>query len=509
MDIVTLTLIFIATLGCGGAGGYLLRKTLAARKKETAEAKAIELIEEAKRKEKELNLKAKDKALSIIESAKKEEQERRDRLIKLEERLANREKNLDHKLDQLDQKQNILEADKTKISKIKNELAEIRRKQLTTLEKVAKLTQAKAREVLLEMVERDMKEKILGRIEKLKKLEKEEADKNAQNIIGTAIQRYAASVASETTTSTVALPSDEMKGRIIGREGRNIKRIEELTGVEVVVDDTPGAIVISAFSPIRRQVAKLALESLILDGRIHPSKIEEAVQKAKKVLATEIKEAGETAVFELGIADFDPKLIQLLGRLKYRTSYGQNVLDHSIQVANFSALIASQLGTNVQLAKKAGLLHDIGKAVDHEIEGTHIEIGKNILKKFAMPEELIHAMECHHGDTEPHSVEAMIVTAADAISAARPGARKDSYENYLKRLEDLENVANSFEGVEKSYAIQAGREVRVFVRPGEIDDLEATKLAQKIADKVENDLKYPGEIKVNVIRETRAIEIAR
>lgn len=509
MDIVTLALIFAATLGCGGAGGYLLRKSLAARKKETAEAKVKEIFDEARRKEKELTLKAKDKAIEIIESAKKEEQERRDRLIKLEERLSNRERSLDHKLDQLDQRNNQLQADKTKINSIKNQLAEIKRKQLATLEKVAKLTQAKAREVLLEMVEKDMKDKMLERIEKLKKIEKEEADKNAQYIIGNAIQRYAGSVASETTTSTVSLPSDEMKGRIIGREGRNIKRIEELTGVEIVVDDTPGAIVISAFSPIRRQVAKLALESLISDGRIHPTKIEEAVQKAKKSLATEIKEAGEAAVFELGIADFDPKLIQLLGRLKYRTSYGQNVLDHSIQVANFSALIAEQLGTNVQLAKKAGLLHDIGKAVDHEIEGTHIEIGKNILKKFGVQEELIHAMECHHGDVEPHSVEAMIVTAADAISAARPGARKDSYENYLKRLEELENVANSFEGVEKSYAIQAGREVRVFVKPEDIDDLAATKLAQKIADKVEEDLKYPGEIKVNVIRETRAIEFAR
>lgn len=509
MNIITLVLIFVATLSCGSAGGYLLRKSLAARKKETAEAKAKEMIEEAKRKEKELHLKAKDKALEIIESAKKEEQERRDRLIKLEEGLSSRERNLDHRFNQFEQKQNQLETDKTKINNIKKQLADIKRKQLATLEKVAKLTQAKARDVLLEMVEKDMKDKILQRIEKLKKIEKAEADKNAQNIIGDAIQRYAASVASETTTSTVTLPSDDMKGRIIGREGRNIKRIEELTGVEVVVDDTPGAIVISAFSPIRRQVAKRALENLISDGRIHPSKIEEAVIKAKKTLATEIKEAGEVAVFDLGIADFDPKLIQLLGRLKYRTSFGQNVLDHSIEVANFSALIAEQLGTNVQLAKKAGLLHDIGKAVDHEIEGTHIEIGRNILKKFGISEELIHAMECHHGDVEPRSVEAMIVTAADAISAARPGARKDSYENYLKRLEELENVANSFEGVEKTYAIQAGREVRVFVKPEDIDDLAAVKLAQQIADKVENDLKYPGEIKVNVIRETRAIEFAR
>lgn len=354
-----------------------------------------------------------------------------------------------------------------------------------------------------------MQDQVLERIEKIKKTTKEKADEEAKNIIAQAIQRQAQSQSSETTTTTVGLPSDEMKGRIIGREGRNIKKLEELTGVEIVVDDTPEAIVISGFNPIRRQVARMALEKLISDGRIHPARIEEKVQEAKSEIAKNIKEAGENTVYDLGIADLDPKLVQLLGRLRYRTSYGQNVLQHSVEVANLSKILAEELGANVTVAKKAGILHDIGKAVDHEVEGTHIEIGRNILKKFKESDEVIHAMECHHEDVEPRTVEAVIVDAADAISGARPGARKDTYENYIKRLEELENIATSFKGVEKTYAIQAGREIRVFVTPDEIDDLAATKLAKKVADKIEGELKYPGEIKVNVIRETRAIEYAR
>jgi len=506
--LLAVALIIIALFG-GGGSGYLIRKLIAARKKENAEARIEKLLNDAKTKGKELILTAKDEALKITEAAKKEEKQRRDQLIALEERMSAREKNFDHKIDQLEQKQNYLESEKNKIDKIKQELGEIRKRQIATLEKVAGLTQTKAKEVLLEMVEKDMKEEILARLKKLKKIEQEEADKNAQKIIAIAIDRMASSQASETTTTTISLPSDEMKGRIIGREGRNIKKIEELTGVEIIVDDTPQAIVISGFSLIRRQVAKRALETLIADGRIHPTRIEESIKKAKESLIKEIKEAGEEVVFDLGIADFDPKLIQLLGRLKFRTSYGQNVLQHSVEVANFAVLIAQQLGANVSVAKKAGLLHDIGKSVDHEVEGTHIEIGKNILKKFNVDEEVIHAMECHHGDFEPQSVEAFIIKAADAISGARPGARKDTYERYLKRLEDLENVANNFPGVEKTYAIQAGREVRVFVTPEKIDDLGAVKLAREIAEKVEDELKYPGEIKVNVIRETRAIEYAR
>ncbi|MBU1178180.1 ribonuclease Y [Patescibacteria group bacterium] len=509
MTTIAVVVIAVVFLVSGGLVGYVVRKSIANRKKENAEAKVEKILSDAKNKSKEILLAAKDEALKVIETAKKEEKERRDKLISLEERVSTREKNFDQKLDQLEQRQKQLDSEENNIQKTKQELGEIRKKQIATLEKVAKLTQDKAKDVLLEMVEKDMKDDILARMNKLKKIGQEEADKKAREIIASTIDRMAASQAAESTTTTISLPSDEMKGRIIGREGRNIKRIEEMTGAEIIVDDTPQAIVISGFSPVRRQIAKRALETLIADGRIHPTKIEEAINKAKQELGKEIKETGEEAVFDLGIADFEPKLVQLIGRLKFRTSYGQNVLMHSIEVANFAALIAEELGANVSLAKKAGLLHDIGKAVDHDVEGTHIEIGKTILKKFGVSEDVIHAMECHHGDFEPQSVEAFIVKAADGISGARPGARKDTFEKYIKRLEDLENIANNMDGVEKTYAIQAGREIRVFVTPDKVDDLEAVKLAKKIAEQVEAELKYPGEIRVNVIRETRAIEYAR
>ncbi|NQV13561.1 MAG: ribonuclease Y [Parcubacteria group bacterium] len=509
MTIIVAAIIAAASLVGGGAAGYAVRKSMVNRKKGNAEARVEKILSDAKNKGKEILLAAKDEALKVVDTAKREEKERRDKLIGLEENLSTREKNFDQRLNQLENKQKQLEGERNSIQKTKQELGEIRKKQIATLEKVAKLTQDKAKDVLLEMVEKDMKDDILARMNKLKKIGQEEADKKAQEIIAITIDRMAASQAAESTTTTISLPSDEMKGRIIGREGRNIKRIEEMTGAEIIVDDTPQAIVISGFSPVRRQIAKRALESLIADGRIHPTKIEEAINKAKQELGKEIKEAGEETVFDLGIADLEPKLVQLIGRLKFRTSFGQNVLLHSIEVANFAALIAEELGANVSLAKKAGLLHDIGKAVDHDVEGTHIEIGKTIMKKFGVSEDVIHAMECHHGDFEPQSVEAFIVKAADGISGARPGARKDTFEKYIKRLEDLENIANNMEGVEKTYAIQAGREIRVFVTPEKIDDLEAVKLAKKIAEQVEDELKYPGEIKVNVIRETRAIEYAR
>lgn len=505
--LVIIISIFALILGLGV--GYFLRKTLALKQKESAEAQAHKLISEAKTKRKETLLSAKDQAFQITERAKKEEQERRVQLARLETRLERREEVLDRKLEEIEKGKFRLEKKSREVENLKNELQKIKKKQLETLEKIARLSRDKAKEVLLEIVEKETKEQVLEKIKKLEQLAYEEADKKAQEIIGLAIQRQAQPQASETTTTTVNLPSDEMKGRIIGREGRNIKRIEELTGSEIVIDDTPEAIVISGFNPIRRQIAKITLEKLINDGRIHPARIEAKVQEAKKEIGKDIKETGESVVYDLGIADLDPKLVQLLGRLKYRTSYGQNVLKHSIEVANLAAILADELGADRAIAKKAGLLHDIGKAVDHEVEGTHVEIGKKILQKFGVSEEIIHAMECHHEDVKPRTVEAMIVDAADAISGARPGARKDTYENYIKRLEELENIANNFDGVEKSYAIQAGREIRVFVEPSKIDDLKAVKLAQQIAQKIEHELKYPGEIKVNVIRETRVIEIAR
>ena len=509
MNNLLLFIIPAITLIIGLLAGYIIRRLVAKSRQDSVEAKAEAVISQAKAKQKEILLETKTKALETKETAEKEQRQGRAKLLDIQSKLAKREDILNQKLESISQKENQLEKGNRTIQKTKQELSQIRRKQMATLEKVASLSRERAKEVLLEMVEKDQEDRVLNIIKKTENRAKEEADTKAKNIIAQAIEKYARSQASEATATTVALPSDEMKGRIIGREGRNIKKIEELCGIEIVVDDTPEAIVISGFSPIRRHVAKRTLERLIQDGRIHPAKIEETVDQVKKEIAKEIKKAGEQAVYELGIADLDTKLVQLLGRLQFRSSYGQNVLRHSIEVANFSKILAEELGADVNIAKKAGLLHDIGKAVDHEIEGTHIDIGRNILKKFGVSPEIIHAMECHHEDVEPKTVEAIIVRAADGISGARPGARKDTYENYIKRLTDLENIASSFEGVEKTYAIQAGREVRVFVTPDKIGDLEAKKLSQKIADKIQNELKFPGEIKVNVIRETRAVDFAR
>ena len=504
---IILTTIISAIVGV--TVGYFVRRQVALKRKESAEAEVKKILEEAKTKQKEILIEAKDKALKIIEAAKKEEEQRRAEVLHLSSRLEKREEDLDRKLRNIEEKERYLAKRESEINEIKKEIQEIKKKQFATLEKVAGLSKEKAKEVLLEMTERDMKERILEKIKKIEQIGKEEADKKVKEIISEAIERYALSHASEGTATTVSIPSDEMKGRIIGREGRNINTLERLTGVEVVVDDTPNAIVISGFNPIRRQVAKLALEKLIEDGRIHPARIEEEVEKAKKEIAASIKEAGEKACYEAGVAGLDPKLIQILGRLKYRTSYGQNVLTHSLEVSGLAGVIAEELGADVDVCKKAGLLHDIGKAVDSDVEGTHVEIGKRILKKFGVSDEVIWAMEAHHEDVPFKTLEAVIIRVADAISAARPGARRDTYEAYIKRLEELEKIADSFKGVEKSYAIQAGREVRIFVKPEEVDDLEAKKLSQKIADKIEEELKYPGEIKVTVIRETRAVDYAR
>jgi ribonuclease Y len=379
---------------------------------------------------------------------------------------------------------------------------------LAKLEKIAGLTKSEAKNVLLNNTEKDIKKELLDRIKKLQKQNNEELEKEAKNLLSNTILRCAVSHVSDISTTVVELPNDEMKGRIIGREGRNIKTIEQLTGVEIIIDDTPEAITISGFSPIRRHIAKRALEKLILDGRIHPTRIEETINKAKTEIAQEIRKAGEEASYKVGVAGLDPKMTQILGRLKFRTSYGQNALIHSIEVAILSGMLAEELGGNVGIAKKGGLLHDIGKALDHEIQGTHPEIGRDIAKKFDLSNNVIECIAKHHEDTPP-TLESLIVKVADAISGGRPGARKDTYEFYLQRLSELEELAREFEGVEKSYAIQAGREIRVFVKPEDIDDYEQTKLARNIANKIEEELKYPGEIKVNVIRESRVIEYAR
>jgi ribonuclease Y len=507
IDLLALVLLVVGS-AIGVLIGYFLRKFLASRRKDTIEAEIQTLTNQAKQKQKEILIEAKNKALEIIEEAKKEEAERRKDIAHLQDRLEKREALFDQKLLDLESKQQKLIDRAKEIEKIKEKIQQIQKEQFAKLEKIAGLTKEEAKKVLLENTEKEIKEELVVRINKLESEASEELEKKARDMLSSVIQRCAASQAAEITTTTVDLPSDEMKGRIIGREGRNIRAIEQLTGVEIIVDDTPQAITVSGFSPIRRHVAKRALEKLIVDGRIHPTKIEEAIENAKKEIALDIKKAGEEAVYDVGVAGLDPKLVQILGRLKYRTSFGQNVLQHSVEVAHLSALLAEELGADVSIAKKAGLLHDIGKAVDHEVAGTHPEIGRNIAKKFNLPEEIIAPIFTHHEDRPP-TLEAIIVKVADAISGARPGARKDTYEHYLQRLEELEKVATAFPGVSKAYAIQAGREIRVFVVPEEIDDLAAIKLAKEIAKKIEEELKYPGEIKVNVIREMRITEYAR
>ena len=492
----------------GVALGYYLRKLWAIRRRDIIESRIESLINEAKAKEKEILLEANDKALKLIEEAKIEERKRQADLRATQQRLEKREGLFDQKILEIESKKQEIVEKVAKIEQVKAEIAKIKEEQLARLEQISQLNQEEAKRLLFENIERRSKDDLAARIRKLNEQSAEEIDRQAKKLLSMAIQRCASSHAAEITTSTVDLPSDEMKGRIIGREGRNIKAIELMTGVEIIVDDTPQAITLSGFSAIRRQVAKLALIKLIADGRIHPGRIEEAIEQAKKELATDLKKAGEDALYEVGITGIHPKLVSILGRLKYRTSYGQNILHHSVEVAYLAGLIAEELGADVALAKKGGLFHDIGKAVDHEVQGSHPEIGYNILKKFNVGEDVAQIAKTHHDDM-PSLLECVIVKVADAISGARPGARKDTYEKYVQRLEELEQLASSFPGVEKTYAIQAGREVRVFVVPQEVDDLGAYKLASEIARRIEQELKYPGEIRVNVIRETRVIEYAR
>ena len=509
MDYFGYIIVIVMALAVGSFLGYLARQTIAKKQLGTVESKLNKMIEEAKQEAKETLFKAKDKAVQIIEEVEKQERERKMQLLKMEERLEKREENLDRKTEEAERKIQDLTEKVEKVKQIKQELEGFGQKQRENLERISGLSQEDAKKELLDLIEKEHQQVLLERIKKLEDEGRQDLEKKARNIITLAMQRYAASQAAEISTTAVELPSDDLKGRIIGKEGRNIKTLEKLTGVEVIVDDTPGAIVISGFDPIRRQIAKLTLEKLISDGRIQPARIEETVEKAKEEIGAKIQEAGEAAVYDTGVAGLDPKLIKILGRLRFRTSYGQNVLLHSVEVAHLAAAIASEIGADASLVKKAGLLHDIGKAIDHEIQGSHTEIGKMILEKFNISPDIIKAVVAHHEEYPHESIESVIVQVADAISGARPGARKDTLEAYLKRLEELEKIANSFEGVEKTFAIQAGREIRVFVQPEKLDDLAARKLARQIADRIQEELKYPGEIKVNVIRETRMIEYAR
>lgn len=493
-------------------GGFFIGiwyyKKNASQKENSATQKAEKIIGEAKIKEKDLVLKAQDKALQIIDESKKEETLRRNEINNLQKRLEQRENSFSQKLLDLQDKQQKLYDKVTEVQDIKEKIKSIKEDQEKKLEELSKLSKDDAKNLLLKDVEDKCAEDLMVRVNKLENYSEDVINEKAKDFLALAMQRMVSAYTVELTTTTVDLPNDEMKGRIIGREGRNIKAIEQMTGVEIIVDDMPNAITISGFSLIRRHIAKKTLDYLIKDGRIHPTKIEEAVENAKKDIALDIKKAGEEAMYEVGVAGFDPKLVQIIGRLKYRTSYGQNALRHSVEVAHLAAMLAEQLGADVTLAKKGGLLHDIGKAVDHEVQGNHTEIGRDIAKKFNLPPEIIAPIETHHDD-KPATLISVIVKVADAISSARPGARSDNYENYIQRLEELEKIATSFEGIDKAYAIQAGREVRVFVQPEMITDLQAHELARDIAKKIETELKYPGEIKVNVIRELRVTEFAR
>ncbi len=506
----------VVGLVVGALAGYLFRQSVVSKKIGTAESKAEKILEDAKNREKELLLEAKTRSLEIIDQAKKQESDFRNQIVRFEERIDRREKELDQKSGTLDRQKADLEAKGEQIKQIQEEIKEMKTRQLANLEKIAGMTREQASQVLLDNAEKSVKEEMVGLYKKLMNETHENAERDGRNIVAQAIERVASEVTAEVTTTTVQIPSEEMKGRIIGKEGRNIRAFEQMMGVEILIDDSPDTVVISGFNSIRRHIAKLTLEKLLADGRIHPARIEEAYEKSKAEINEQIKQAGEQAVYELGITSFPPKLVHLIGRLLFRTSYGQNILRHSVEMAKIGALMAEELGADVQITKQGALLHDIGKALDQDLEGTHVEIGKKIAEKFNLDKRVVEAISSHHADTDVTgktqaavSVEAIIVDACDNISGARPGARKDSLENYIKRLTDLENIANSFEGVEKTYAIMGGREIRVFVKPEKLDDLACQKLAREIANRLENELKFPGEIKVHVIRETRVIEYAR
>ena len=489
--------------------GYYLRQSLVKKRAGNLEKIVQEKISKAKRDSENLISEAKKKALGLVGAVKREEEDRRRQLYKTEQVLLKRENILDQKISNYEKKERDFLEKVEKLKKIKESLEDLRQESLRKLEEVSKLSQEEAKKELIQNVEQDYQREILGKIKKLEEEGRAKLEKRAKEILSFAIQKYGLSQAQEITTTTVSLPSEEIKGRIIGKEGRNIRTLEKLTGVEIVVDETPETVLISGFDPIRRQIAKTALEKLIEDGRIQPARIEEIVERTKEEISAQIKEAGEQAIYETGLVGLSPKLVNLLGRLKFRTSYGQNVLLHSIEVSHLAGALAAEIGAKIGVCKKAGLLHDIGKSVDQQIEGSHVDIGIKILEKFDQEKEVICAMKSHHEDYPYESIEAVLIQTADQISGARPGARKDTLENYLKRLEDLEEIATSFAGVKTAWALHAGKEIRVFVKPEEIDDLGSYKLAKDIANKIQEELRYPGEIKVTLIRENRVVEYAK
>ena len=511
--LIVIIVIILAGIVLGMLAGYIIRKKSAEAKIKSAEDAASKIIIEAKKtgdaRKKEALLEAKDEIFKLRSEMDKENKERRVELQKQERRIIQKEENLDKKTDNISRKEESLSVKEAVIESTQEKINAVYLQQKTILEKTAGLSSDEARQLLLSEVEKGTRQEMADLIRSIEASTREEAEKKAREIISMAIQRCAADHVAETTVSVVALPSEEMKGRIIGREGRNIRTLENLTGIELIIDDTPEAVILSGFDPVRREVARLALEKLISDGRIHPARIEETVAKAQRDVEQTMREAGEQAAYEIGVHGLHPEIIKLLGRLKYRTSFGQNVLKHTVEVAQLAGLLANELGVDSALAKRGGLLHDLGKAVDFEVEGTHIEIGINLAKKFGEHQSVINCIAAHHGDYEATSIQAVLVQAADAISAARPGARRETLEFYLKRLQKLEEIANSFEGVEKSFAIQAGREVRIIVLPDKIDDLASIKMSKEIAQRIEAELEYPGQIKVTVVRETRAVNYAK
>ena len=508
-DIVVVGLVALVAAIVGFGIALLLRRSFALASETTARANADRLLAEARARQNQIILEAKDEALKVAKTAELENRERRAELQRYEGRLDKKDEQLDQKIAQVDERDRRLGQKEQELELERGKIAQLQDEQRTELARVASLTMEEARSLLLDRVEEEMRD-ITGR--KVRELEieaRERADERARDIITMALQRYAAEHTAEHSVTVVALPSDDMKGRIIGREGRNIRTLETLTGVDLIIDDTPEAVVVSGFDPIRREVAKRALERLLVDGRNHPARIEEMVGKARTEIDQVMKEAAEAAIYEVGIGGLNPDLVKLLGRLHFRTSYGQNVLRHSIEVAHVAGMLASETGYDPQTMKRAGLLHDIGKAIDHEVEGPHTVIGGELLKRYGFPQAVIDGVVGHHGDVEPVTMVGTLISAADAISAARPGARSEIVSNYIQRLQELESVANSFPGVEKSFAIQAGREVRVVVKPEQLDDLETARLSRDIAQKIQDTLQYPGQIKVTVIRETRAVEYAK
>ncbi|MCI8655268.1 MAG: ribonuclease Y [Clostridia bacterium] len=503
----------LISLAIGVTIGTILRKKIAESKIEGAEKEAKRLVDlakiEAENMKKEEIFKAKEEIIKDRSELEKEIKERRGEIQKQETRLIQKEENIEKRADIFEKKEKELDNEYETLEERKKDIENMYEDQVKELERIAGLSKDEAKKYLLDELEKQITSEKATIIREMDKKAKEQADKNAKEILGYAIQKCAADHTSEATVSIVSLPNDDMKGRIIGREGRNIKALETLTGIDLIIDDTPEAVIISGFDPLRREIAKIALEKLIEDGRIHPAKIEEMVEKAKEEVTATIKAEGERAILEAGVNGLNQDLVDLLGKLRYRTSYGQNVLNHSIEVANLARIMADELGADAKLARRAGLLHDIGKALDHDMEGTHVEIGVDILRKYKENEIVINAVEAHHGDVEPQTLEAILVQAADAISASRPGARKETLEAYIKRLQNLESIADSFDGVDKSFAIQAGREIRVIVKPEKIKDDEMIILARNIAKQVEDEMDYPGQIKVNIVRETRAIEYAK